>query len=142
MQKQLPTLRQSKLLKSRTLSVSILSDFHSVYTFASNPKNLPQWATTFIQSIRKVKGQWIAQTLNGLLAIKIVPKNLFGILDHYLSSPDGNVIFVPMRVVPNAKGCEVLFTVFRQPGMSHSSFVNDLRLVQKDLKSLKRMMEG
>lgn len=46
-----------------------------------------------------------------------------------------------MRVVPNGDGSEFLFSLFRQPGMSDEAFAKDKAAVEKDLKTLKDLLE-
>jgi len=54
----------------------------------------------------------------------------------------GREIAVPMRVVPNGDGSEVLITVFQQPEMTEAQYQQDLGLVKRDLERLKRVLEG
>ena len=46
-----------------------------------------------------------------------------------------------MRVVSNGKRSEVFLTIFRQPKMTEKQFAEDIYLVEKDLKTLKNIME-
>ena len=46
------------------------------------------------------------------------PPNDLGVLDHYLTLNSGKVIYVPMRVIADESGSEVVFTVRRRPGMT------------------------
>jgi hypothetical protein len=46
-----------------------------------------------------------------------------------------------MRVVPNGAGSEVLFTLFRSPAMSDDKYAEDASLVDRDLQTLKRLLE-
>jgi hypothetical protein len=63
-------------------------------------------------------------------------------MDHAVTVASGETIVNPMRVVPNGTGSEVLFTVFQRPGMSDAQFYEDAALVQRDLETLKRVLEG
>lgn len=47
-----------------------------------------------------------------------------------------------LRLVANGEGTEVVFLLFRQPGMSDEDFFADAATVTKDLKALKRLLEG
>jgi len=47
-----------------------------------------------------------------------------------------------MRVVPNGSGSEVIFTLFQLAGMSDEKCAEDIRWVEQDLKTLKRILEG
>ena len=133
--------RMHQILKSQTLSVSIKSSSANVYNFVSQPINLPIWAKTFVHSIRQSRGEWEIETAQGMARIRIAPKNDLGILDHTLKFPAGLEVTVPMRVVANGDGCEVLFTVFHQPEMTDEAYAADLKMVEQDLQSLKAWME-
>jgi hypothetical protein len=130
------------LLKSKTLSISINCEPGKIYKFVSNLENLSKWAKTFCRSVKKSDGKWVIETPQGDVGIRLVEKNELGILDHYISPSAGVELLVPMRVVPNGSGSEVIFTVFQQSDMSNENFKKDIALVEKDLKSLKRSMEN
>ena len=46
-----------------------------------------------------------------------------------------------MRVMPNGSRSEVLLTVFQPSNMPEKNFREDIKMVEKDLKSLKIIME-
>ncbi len=130
------------VLRSKTLSVSIECPPTDVYGFVSNPENLPKWATGFCRSVRKVKGEWIVETSDGIMRITFVGPNEFGVLDHYVRPAPGGEIVNPMRVIPNGSGSEVIFTLFQLPNMSDEKYAKDVRLVERDLRTLKNILEG
>ena len=133
------------LLISRTLSVSINSKPKAVYEFVLNLENLPRWAKMFCRSIKLLNGEWIAEILQEQAKVRITKRNDFGILDHYvklLSSPNVDEVFVPMRVVQNGDGSEVIFTIFELAGMAEERYAEDIRMVEQDLKNLKSIVEG
>ena len=132
------------LLISRTLSVSINSKPKAVYEFVLNLENLPRWAKMFCRSIKLLNGEWIAEILQEQAKVRITKRNDFGILDHYvklLSSPNVDEVFVPMRVVQNGDGSEVIFTIFELAGMAEERYAEDIRMVEQDLKNLKSIIE-
>ena len=47
--------------------------------------------------------------------------------------PTGDVVYAPMRVVPDGDTCEVIFTVRRQPAMTDDELARDVGLVRADL---------
>lgn len=102
------------LLKLRSLTVSINLDPKTVYEFIFNLGNLSKWASKAFQSIKQVKGEWIAETAQGSAKITLTQRNDFGVLDHYVRlSSLGVEVYVPMRVVQNGiNGSEVIFTLF------------------------------
>jgi hypothetical protein len=129
-------------LESRTLTISIAREADAVYQFISNPANLPRWATAFCQSVRQVGLDWIMQTSGGEMKVRFVPPNTFRIADHFVSPAPGVEIYVPLRVLQNGSGSEVVFTLFRSPEMSPEKFREDVALVEQDLQTLKRVLES
>lgn len=130
------------LSESRTLTVSVARDADTVYQFVSNPENLPRWATAFCQSVRKVDSDWVMQTPAGEMKVRFVPANAFRVADHFVSPTPGAEIYVPLRVLPNGAGSEMVFTLFRQANMLAADFARDIELVRSDLQSLKRGLEA
>ncbi len=127
--------------KSITLSISIDCKSRKVYRFVSSLVNLPKWAPAFCLSIKKSKKNWIAQTTQGQVQIRMEQKNNLGVLDHYITLSKGKEALVPMRVVERGAASEVTFTLFQLPGMPEEDFERDIKLVGQDLKSLKRILE-
>jgi hypothetical protein len=88
-----------------------------------------------------VNGEWTADTPTGKATIRFAEKNQFGILDHDVILESGVTFHNPMRVVPNGRSSEVIFTLFRQPGMSDEQFSEDAKWVEKDLTILRNLLE-
>ena len=128
-------------VESRTLSITIACHPRKVYEFVSNPENLPRWAAGLGKSVRKSGAGWIVDTLQGPAQIRFAEKNDFGVLDHYVKPASGVEVYVPMRVVPNGSGSEVIFTLFKTPEMSDKQFAEDAGMVERDLKTLKSVLE-
>ena len=129
------------VFESRILSIVIVCPPRKVYEFVSNPENLPRWAAGLCKSVRKSDADWIAETPQGVIKIRFAEKNDFGVLDHYVKLESGIEVYVPMRVVPNGSGSEVIFTLFRTPDMSDKQFAEDAGMVERDLKTLKSVLE-
>ena len=129
-------------VNATTLSVSIERPPREISDFVSQPRNLPRWAVGLARSVRPDGESWIADTAQGPVRLRFAPSNAFGVLDHYVRPVAGREIAVPMRVVPNGAGSEVLITVFQQPEMTEAQYQEDLGLVRRDLERLKRVLEG
>jgi Polyketide cyclase / dehydrase and lipid transport. len=129
-------------LQSRHISTHIDRPIDEVYDFASDPGNLPQWAPGLCSSVEQVNGQWIVETGMGLVVLTFVPRNPFGVLDHDVTLPSGEIVHNPMRVMPDGTGCEVVFSLRRQPGVSDDEFDRDAVAVLADLTRLKQLLEG
>jgi hypothetical protein len=129
------------LFESRQISVSITRSPREVYDFVSIPANLPRWASGIGSSIEQVKGEWVAQTPNGPVKVRFASRNDLGVLDHFVTVAPGVEIYIPMRVVPNGSGSELVFTLFRQPDMTDEKFREDAEWVLRDLSRLKELLE-
>jgi len=112
-----------------------------VYAYTSNPANLSQWAPGLGSSVAEVDGKWFVDTPAGRVRFAFAPRNDLGVLDHYLTLESGEVIDVPMRVIADESGSEVVFTVRRRPGMTDAEFQADRDAVAADLARLKRVLE-
>lgn len=128
-------------IATRTLSVTIKRSVQEVYDFAATPGNLPMWASGLGKSFKQVAGEWIAETAEGAVKVRFSERNAYGVLDHWVSPAPDVEIYIPMRVVPNGSGCELLFTLFHLPGMSDAQFAADAEWVMRDLTALKNLLE-
>ena len=128
-------------MKSRTMNTSINSNPQIVYDFVSNLENLPRWAFNTFPSIRKVNGEWVVDTSQGQNKVMLTERNNFGILDHHVKLTSGVEVYVPMRVVKNGDGSEVMLTVFQTPEMTDERYAEDIKTVEKDLNHLKTIIE-
>jgi hypothetical protein len=126
---------------TKTLTISIQCPPEQVYAFVSNPERLPHWATGLCKAVRRVDDEWIVETAEGDLPVRFADPNQYGVLDHVVILPSGDSVHVPMRVVPNGAGSEVLFTLFQLPGMSDERFEKDVGMVRRDLDTLKQLLE-
>ncbi len=122
---------------SVTLSVSIACAPAAVAAFVADPRNLPQWAGGLCRSVRQEGDSWRIDTGEGEVGLAFTGPVEYGILDHVVTLAPDLKVFVPMRVVPNDEGSEVLFTLFRQPGITDARLNQDLGLVTADLQTLK-----
>jgi len=129
------------MFDSQVISVSIDREPQSVYDFASNPANLPLWASGIGNSIAQVNGEWVAETKQGHVTIRFVERNSLGVLDHSVTTASGVDIYVPLRVIPNGGGSELMFTLFRLPEMTDEIFNEDAETVRRDLSTLKKLLE-
>jgi hypothetical protein len=137
-------MKTESLLEVRHVSVSIDRPSDVVYQFAAAPENMPRWAIGLGTSFRpRPDGSWIAEGGPvGSATVRFVERNRFGVLDHDVTVPTGETIHNPVRVMPNGRGSEVVFTLFRRAGVSADEFAQDAKAVEKDLGTLKRLLES
>lgn len=126
----------------KNISITINKPADEVYAFASNPKNFPVWVE-FIKSMTKeTENLWAAETDLGKIKIQFAPQNEFGIIDHWVTLPDGTTVNNPMRVIENGKGSELVFTLFWIPSRTEEEFKEDAKLVENDLTKIKTILEA
>lgn len=124
------------------LAVRIARPAQAVYDYASNPANLPAWASGLGSAVEFVDGQWIAQSPMGRVVVSFVARNEHHVLDHVVTLPSGDSVHNPMRVIADGPACEVVFTLRRQPGMSADDFARDRDAVLADLAALRTALES
>lgn len=61
----------------------------------------------------------------GPIRITFTQYNGFGVMDHWVDLGNGRIVYVPLRIIPNEDGSEVVLTLFRQSGMSTDKFAED-----------------
>lgn len=135
---------QATTLPVRHVSVAINRPPKDVYLFASNVENLPKWATGLIGTgtLRKGDGEWtVSGGTLGEVKVRFTEPNTFGVLDHDVTLESGETVHNAIRVIPNGTGSEIVFSVFRQPGVTEEQFARDTQAVEKDLKILKALLE-
>ena len=136
-----PASQPMATIESRTLSVRIDQPFARVYEFLVDPANWNKWAFGLGKSLRRSDGGWIADSDGGLLKVRFTARNQYGVLDHTVMRPAGAQVYVPMRLITNGSGCELLFTLFREPGITDERYNGDANFVQSDLDRLKELLE-
>ncbi|MEU9643202.1 SRPBCC family protein [Streptomyces sp. NPDC048188] len=130
--------------ESRHLGVRIDRTAADVYAFASDPANLPGWAHGLGGTVEQTAdGEWVADSSPlGRVKVTFAPRNDLGVLDHYVTLPSGETVHNPVRVIADASGCEVVFTLRRQPGTTDADFERDAGTVTADLSRLKELLES
>lgn len=122
---------------SQTVGVSA----ERAYAFASQMDKLPLWASGLAKGIEQRGGTWFADSPMGEVEVQMAPANPFGVLDHDVKLPNGVSVHNAFRVTPCAEGCLLSFVVPRPAGASQESFASDVAHVQKDLATLKQLLE-
>jgi hypothetical protein len=133
----------ASLWPARHISVAIDRPAVDVYDWLANPTNLPRWAQGLAASITPADdGTWVASSPMGTVRIRFAARNGLGVLDHDVTLDSGVTIHNPMRVLPNAGGSEVVFTLFHRPEMTQAELDADAVAVTRDLQALKTVLES
>ena len=128
--------------EARTLSVSINRPAAEAYEFLAEPENFAEWASGLGASLRRHGADWVVETPEGTATVRFCERNAHGMLDHQVTLPSGAAIYVPLRVIANGNGCDLVLTVFRRPEMSDEKFAADTEWVLRDLHAAKRILEA
>jgi hypothetical protein len=128
--------------EARTVSVTIARPPRAVYDYVADPATLPEWS--YFESIAPAgEDRWTVTAPGGETAtVRFAGPNELGVLDQAVEVAPGEVVTVPLRVVPNGTGSEVLFTAFRRPQYTDADFDADVAIVRADLARLKEILEG
>ncbi len=68
--------------------------------------------------------------------------NPYAVLDHRVRLEGKPEIYMPMRMVAHGDEVVVELVLFRQPNMSLAMFQRDMAAVERDLATLKRLLEA
>ncbi len=129
--------------RSQHISIGIKRPMSEVYGFVADPLNLPKWAAGLAGSkVERDGEQWFTDSPMGRVMFTFAPRNDFGVLDHDVTLPSGQVVHNPLRVVSDGDECEVVFTLRQRPDMTDEDFERDADAVRKDLTTLKFLVEA
>lgn len=127
----------------RNLGITIHRPFAEAYAFAHRPENFAKWAAGLATALRQSPHGWVADTPEGEAIVTFSPANDYGVIDHRVVLPGKPEIHIPLRLVPNGDSAtEVVFTLFRQPGLDDAEWNRDVDAVSQDLITLKAILEG
>ncbi|MBI1684512.1 SRPBCC family protein [Caulobacter hibisci] len=132
------------LQPSRPITVAIARSIDDVYAYAADPQRMAQWAAGLGSGLSSTDNPevWTVETPAGQARVRFSPHNPYGVLDHWVTQPDGGEVYIPLRVVANGDGAEVTLTLFRLPEMDDAAFEADAAAVTHDLQTLKARLEG
>lgn len=129
-------------MRSRHVSVVVRRPPTEVYAFAAEPDNLPRWAAGLAAGpVHRDGRTLVMDSPMGDVRVTFAPPNDYGVLDHDVALPSGQVVSNPLRVLAHPQGSEVVFTL-RQLDLSDAAFDRDAAMVLDDLTRLKGLLEG
>ncbi|NKY52444.1 SRPBCC family protein [Nocardia vermiculata] len=129
-------------MNSRHVSRVIAASPEAVYEFASNPDNLPKWAAGLAKTEVVREGDTLfVDSPMGKVAVRFVPRNEYGVIDHDVTLPSGTIVTNPVRILAHPEGAEIVFTI-RQIELTDEEFDRDTGMVEADLERLKGLVEA
>lgn len=131
------------MFESRHISIRIHRSAAEVYAFTQDPPSFAKWAAGLASGLTQDGDRWIAHGPGGDVPVRFSPANDYGVLDHWVTLPDGTELYIPLRVVANGEAAEVVLTLYRPPGMfDDAAFARDAAAVARDLAKLKALIEA
>ena len=129
-----------------TVRITIDAPFTEVTADLADPATHPEWGTEFFSgAARKGDDGEVIMTvprMGGEVRSKVDADLEAGRIDLYLTpigAPFGPPL--PVRVIPNGDGVDVLFTLARVPGQSEDEWQDGLASMERELVNLKARHE-
>lgn len=131
---------------TETVRITIDAPFEQVATDLADPTTHPEWGTEFFsgpaQPVGEAEAEVMVPRMGGDARMKVEAVVASGHVDIYLA-PKGQPYGppLPVRLVPNADGVDVLFTLARFPGQSDEAWGEALASMARELDGLKARHE-
>ena len=126
--------------RSDTQTISIDAPRDVVLGLVGDPPALPSWAPAFARAIRPDGEQWIVDTGEGDLRIRVRVSREHGTVDFLVAGlPDGVELGAFSRVVPNGRGCEFSFTQFLAADATDAELERRRAVVAGELEAVRRI---
>jgi hypothetical protein len=133
-------------MQTRTISVTIDAPFERVVADLVDPSTHPEWATRFFAgpAVLAEDGMYEVDvpTMGGRTRVSVEADVGRGVIDVFLApagAPFGPPL--PIRVLPNGDGADVLFTLARLPGMTDQQWTDGIAGMEEELQNLKARHE-
>ncbi len=133
--------------ETRTLTVTIDAPYEVVTADLADPARHLEWATEFFAGPGRQQedGSVIAMVpmMGGEVRFQVAGDPKAGIIDLLLApvgAPYGPPL--PVRIVPNGDGADVLWTLARMPGADDEAWEQGLESMNRELFALKDRLEG
>lgn len=130
-------------LETSTLTVTIDAPFERVAADLGDPTTHPEWATEFFAGPTEPagEGEYVVPVplMGGRARYRVEADPDRGIFDLYLAPVGGEFgPPIPVRLVRNGGGVDVLWTLARLPGMSDEQWEAGLAGMELELQNLQR----
>ena len=134
--------RGEAMFDVQNVTVSIERPPKTVYEFITDGANIPRWAAGLGGTSSREGQSWVVDGPLGTVRVRFAESNQLGVADHDVTLPDGQSVHNPIRVLPNAAGSSVIFTLFRRPPATQAEFERDAATVRQDLETLRGLLEA
>jgi len=135
------------VMETHAGKVSIDAPFEEVARLVADPARAHEWGTEFFSGpLRRADSdEWVAPVpmMGGEIRYRHEADVERGMVDVYLAPPGSDFgPPLPMRVVPNGDGADVIVVLARMPGTSTERWEQHLRDLERELETLKSLAEN
>ena len=130
----MPTTRPAQ-----TTSVSIAAPWDVVWSFVSDPRQLPRWAPGFAREIEADGEHWVVRNDAGDVPVRIAIDASAGTVDFLARDRERGSY---TRLVRNGDGCEYLFTLFLDPDPSPAAAEEQRAIIVAELETVRQICEA
>src|SRR4051812_48253361 len=106
-------MNMNQTMRTKTLSITISRPWKDVFDFLADAENLPRWNRGYCRQLKKQAGKWCMDSPLGEVQVQLITDHFSGVLDQQIIPSTGPAFRVPLRVLENGEGSEVVMTVFR-----------------------------
>lgn len=134
-------------LPTQTLKVTIAAPFERVVADLADGRSHGEWATEFFAGPVSEAGDGTytadVPAMGGPTRMRIRADIGLGVIDLYLA-PEGKPFGppLPVRIVPNGDGADVLWILARFPGMPDAAWGGALASMERELEALRLRLES
>jgi hypothetical protein len=126
--------------KPRYFSVRIEREADDVYRFITDTDNLGLWAQGLNSAIWDPSRTAVGESSTGPIEMCFTGQTDLGVCDLSITTPDGQVVECPMRVVRNGSSSEVVFTL-RTDSLDEERTDQLAAVIPGDLNRLRHAIE-
>ena len=130
------------MAQSHVIHLAIDSPFGKVVEFLSDAGNFPKWAAVQGEMTRLGDLEWRAETEFAERIVRFSPDNDFGVFDHAVYVAGETPITMPLQIISNEEGCDLVFLFLRRPGVSDEQFASSVEWVTSDFLALRSLLEA
>lgn len=128
------------LKHAETRSIGIAAPPSTVLELVGDARRLPEWAPGFAPSVRRDGEDWVIGAGEDELRIRVRVSPGFGTVDFLRPGNDREGSFG--RVIPNADGCEFLFTLLFPDGTGPEAIDAQMTVVDQELRVIRALCEA
>jgi hypothetical protein len=123
-------------MRADTQAITLPANTEDAFAFLAEPENLPRWAVGFARGIRREGEEWLVQTVQGEIPVRIAADPARGTIDFHMTVAPGVEAIAYSRIIPNGSGAEYVFTQFQLAGMTDEVFAAQRAALAQELAIL------